>query len=78
MQVGGGEARDGVSVGLAEETHGAERVAAEERGGGAQGDEKSCLSSLLYLRFHSQNLRETYYWQVLAQRTMIEYFMLHK
>lgn len=38
MQGGGGETRDGVSVGLAEETHGAERVAAEERCGGAQGD----------------------------------------
>lgn len=38
MQGGGGEARDGVSAGLTEETHGAEGVAAEERRGGAQGD----------------------------------------
>lgn len=38
VQGGGGETRDGVSAGLAEEAHGAERVAAEERGGGAQGD----------------------------------------
>lgn len=38
MQGGGGETRDGVKAGLTEETHGAERVAAEERGGGAQGD----------------------------------------
>lgn len=37
MQGGRGETRDGVSAGLAEETHGAERVSAEERGGGAQG-----------------------------------------
>ena len=38
MQGGGGKTRDGVEAGLTEETHGAERVAAEERGGGAQGD----------------------------------------
>ncbi len=38
MQGGGGETGDGVSLGLTEETHGAERVTAEERGGGAQGD----------------------------------------
>lgn len=38
MQGGGAETRDGVTIGLSEETHGAERVAAEERGGGAQGD----------------------------------------
>lgn len=37
MQGGRGETRDGVSAGLAEEAHGAERVPAEERGGGAQG-----------------------------------------
>ncbi|XP_051262297.1 RING finger protein 151 isoform X3 [Dicentrarchus labrax] len=37
VQGGGSETRDGVSVGLTEETYGAERVAAEERGGGAQG-----------------------------------------
>lgn len=37
MQGGRGETRDGVSAGFAEEAHGAERVSAEERGGGAQG-----------------------------------------
>ena len=46
MQGGGGEARDGVSVGLAEETHGAERVAAEERRGGAQGDQSHVFNSV--------------------------------
>lgn len=38
MQGGGSKKGDGVSLGLTEETHGAERVAAEERSGGAQGD----------------------------------------
>lgn len=38
MQGGRDQTRDGVSAGLTEETHGAERVPAEERGGGAQGD----------------------------------------
>lgn len=38
MQGGGGETGDGVSARLAEETHGAERVSAEERGGGAKGE----------------------------------------
>lgn len=37
MQGGGGETGDGVSLGFTEETHGAERVTAEERGWGAQG-----------------------------------------
>ena len=35
---GRGKARDGVSPGLPEETHGAEGVPVEERRGGAQGD----------------------------------------
>lgn len=35
MQGGGGEARDGVTAGLSEETHGAEGVATEERSGRA-------------------------------------------
>ncbi|XP_051262293.1 E3 ubiquitin-protein ligase NRDP1 isoform X1 [Dicentrarchus labrax] len=48
VQGGGSETRDGVSVGLTEETYGAERVAAEERGGGAQGH-LSILLSLLHL-----------------------------
>lgn len=48
MQGGGGEARDGVSVGLAEETHGAERVAAEERRGGAQGDQSHVFNSSVF------------------------------
>lgn len=38
MQGGGSEKGDGVSFGLTEETYGAERVTAEERGGGTQGD----------------------------------------
>lgn len=38
VQGGGGETRDGVSAGLPEETHGAERVADEEWSGGAQGE----------------------------------------
>lgn len=38
VQSGRDEARDGVPVGLSEETHGAERIAAEEWGGGVEGD----------------------------------------
>lgn len=64
MQAGGGETRDGVKVGLTEETHGAERVAAEERGGGAQGD----LSMLLMYLTHSL-LRE------LSERYVLNFFI---
>lgn len=41
VQSGRAEAGDGVPLGLAEKTHGAERVAAEERGRGAQGKQDS-------------------------------------
>ena len=43
MQGGGGETGDGVSLGFTEETHGAERVTAEERGRGAQGNQRITL-----------------------------------
>lgn len=46
MQGGGGEARDGVTAGLSEETHGAEGVATEERSGRAEGDMSALLVCL--------------------------------
>lgn len=66
MQDGGGETRDGVKAGLTEETHGAERVTAEERGGRAQGDLSMFIIYLTHILLSALSEKYVLYFFILS------------